>query len=191
MKLVYKGKFTSVADLPVRAHPAGAVPFREAENMRKLAILMNLISIPMLVLSMGLYFLRAAPYMDTAPFGTLIGMLLALCMLFPHELLHALCFRGEVELWTNLKQGMLFVVGTEDMSKARFVLLSLLPNLVFGWIPFLLFLLHPQWLVPGAMGGLSIPMGVGDYYNVYNCLTQVPKGGLVYMSGMHSYWYLP
>ena len=38
---------------------------------------------------------------------------------------------------------------------------------------------------------ISFPMGIGDYYNVFNCLTQVPKGGLVYMSGMHSYWYLP
>jgi hypothetical protein len=80
---------------------------------------------------------------------------------------------------------------TDDMTKARFVFLSLLPNLVFGLIPYVLFLLHPQWLLLGAFGAVSFPMGIGDYYNVFNCLTQVPKGGLVYMSGMHSYWYLP
>lgn len=87
--------------------------------------------------------------------------------------------------------GMLFVVGTEDMSKARFVFMSLLPNLVFGWIPYLVFLVQPQWIFLGAMGAISIPMGIGDYYNVYNCVTQVPKGAQVYLSGMHSYWYVP
>ena len=86
--------------------------------------------------------------------------------------------------------GMLFVVGIEDMSKARFVFMSLLPNLVFGWIPYILFLIHPQWMFLGVLGAISIPMGIGDYYNVYNCLTQVPKGALVYLSGMHSYWYV-
>ena len=120
-----------------------------------------------------------------------LGMLTAFLILFPHELLHAVCFKGEVELWTNLKMGMLFVIGTEDMSKARFVFLSLLPNLVFGWIPYAVFLIHPQWVFLGALGALSIPMGIGDYYNVYNCMTQVPEGALVYMSGMHSYWYVP
>ena len=111
-----------------------------------------------------------------------------LCLL-PHELIHAVCFRGEVELWTNFKMGMLFVVGTEDMTKARFVVMSLLPNLLFGLLPYVLFLLRPQWVLLGVFGAISIPMGIGDYYNVYNCLTQVPKGGLVYLSGMHSYWY--
>ena len=43
MKLVYKGKYTSEADLPVRAHPAGSVPFRELEDMKKLGLILNLI----------------------------------------------------------------------------------------------------------------------------------------------------
>ena len=32
----------------------------------------------------------------------------------------------------------------EDMSKARYILMSLLPNLIFGILPFLLFLLNPD-----------------------------------------------
>ena len=41
------------------------------------------------------------------------------------------------------------------------------------------------------MGAISIGMGAGDYYNVYNTLMQVPKGGRVYNKGFHSYWYVP
>lgn len=191
MKLIYKGKYQSEEDLPVRVHPSNAVPFREAEDMKKLALLLNAASIPMLVLTVIGVVLRGLPYIEQNTLAISLGMAAPLLLLFPHELLHALCFKGEVELWTNLKAGMLFVVGTEDMSKVRFVFMSLLPNLAFGWIPYVLFLIHPQWMLLGAMGAIAIPMGIGDYYNVYNCLTQVPKGAVVYLSGMHSYWYVP
>ncbi|MBQ5671191.1 MAG: DUF3267 domain-containing protein [Oscillospiraceae bacterium] len=191
MKLIYKGKYESEKDLPVRNHPEGFVAFREAEDIRRLAILLNCISIPLLIAAIGGLVLRGRTFLMEQPLATSMGMIASFAILFPHELLHAICFKGEVELWTNLKMGMLFVVGTEDMSKSRFVWMSLLPNLVFGWIPYVLFLLHPQWVFLGVMGAFAIPMGIGDYYNVYNCLTQVPKGALVYLSGMHSYWYVP
>ena len=189
VKLIYKGKYTSENDLPVCEHPQNYVPFREMQDMKKLAVILNLLSVPLFALTAAGLFLRGVVFDHSLALN--LGMLTALLMLFPHEFLHALCFKGEVELWTNFKMGMLFVVGTEDMSKSRVVFLSLLPNLIFGFIPYALFLLRPEWVFFGAMGAISIPMGIGDYYNVYNCLTQVPKGALVYMSGMHSYWYLP
>ena len=191
MKLIYKGTYTCESDLPVREHPAGAVPFREMGDMKKLAVFLNTLSIPLLVLTILGVVLRALPYVRESGMAPAIGGILPMLCLFPHELLHGICFRGEVELWTNFKMGMLFVVGTEDMTKARCVVMSLLPNLLFGVLPYVLFLLRPQWVLLGVFGAISIPMGIGDYYNVYNCLTQVPKGGLVYLSGMHSYWYLP
>ena len=191
MRLVCKGKYTCEADLPVRVHPQGYVPFREAEDMRKLAVQLSVASIPLLVVAVIGVVLRGMPYFKESVLQLSLGMMLPVLCLFPHELLHAICFRGEVELWTNLKMGMLFVVGTEDLSKGRFVFMSLLPNLVFGILPYVLFLLRPQWVLLGVLGAINIPMGVGDYYNVYNCLTQVPKDACVYLSGMHSYWYMP
>ena len=109
----------------------------------------------------------------------------------PHELLHALCFREDVYMYHNLKQGMLFVVGPEDMSKGHFVFMSMLPNIVFGFIPFTLFLVKPELRLLGIFGFLSIASGAGDYLNVYNALTQMPKGSRTYLHGFHSYWYLP
>ena len=94
-------------------------------------------------------------------------------------------------MYEYLSKGMLFVVGSERMSKARFVFMSMLPNLVFGFVPFLLFLINPSWTLLGTLGAFAIPMGAGDYYNVFNALTQMPKGAKTYMKGFHSYWYLP
>ena len=84
-------------------------------------------------------------------------------MLIPHEFIHAMCFRKEAYIYTNLKNGMLFVVATEDMSKSHFIVMSLMPNLIFGFVPFLLYLIFPQLGFLGILGATSIPMGIGDY----------------------------
>ena len=90
-----------------------------------------------------------------------------------------------------VKNGMLFVVAPEDISKSHFIVMSLMPNLIFGFVPFLLYLIFPQLGFLGILGATSIPMGIGDYYNIINALTQMPKGARTYLHGFHSYWYLP
>ena len=109
--------------------------------------------------------------------------------LLPHELLHALCFKEDVYLYYNPSRLLLFVHGVESMTRARFVFLSLLPNIIFGFIPFVIFMIEPSLIRLGTMGIMSIGMGFGDYINVFNALTQMPKGAMTYLSGFHSYWY--
>jgi len=184
MKLIYKGKFDGdESKLPTREPLPGEVPFKEFQSMKTFAILINLLSFIPFVILTPLLIWRGG--WEAFHMG---GCLLALLSLFPHELLHACCFREEVALYTNLKQGMLFVCGSELFSRGRFVWMSLLPNLVFGFIPFGLFLLQPRWGILGTLGLISIGCGMGDYYNVYNALTQVPKGAMIYNRGFHSYW---
>lgn len=188
MTFHYAGKFNGDEDsLPQREHPEHAVQFREP-TMKQMAVGANLGAfLTMLVL--------AVPYAilgrDHFGFSVSIGAIMAVVAAVPHEYLHALCFRGDVYMYTNLKQGMLFVTGTEDMSRRRFVLMSLCPNLIFGFFPYLLFLCFSHLTGLGAFGLLSIGMGFGDYINVFNAMTQVPKEATVYLSGFHSFWYLP
>ncbi|MBQ8538737.1 MAG: DUF3267 domain-containing protein [Ruminococcus sp.] len=120
-----------------------------------------------------------------------VGSILALLVLFPHELIHAICFKEDVYLFTNLKQGMLFVVGPEDMSKARFIFMSLLPNIILGFIPYLIFLVNPNLAILGAFGAINIASGAGDYLNVINAITQMPKGSRTYLHHFNSCWYMP
>ena len=189
MKLHYMGKFSgNEDDLPHGEHRPGAVPFREAKDAKALAVIANGLALAILILLVVPAVLRWGLTFLGPSSG--LGCIASLAVLFPHELLHAVCFREDVYLYTNWSQGMLFVVGPEEMSKSRFVLMSLLPNLVFGFFPYLL----GMWTGSGfllALELLSASMGAGDYYNVFNALTQMPKGARTYLYQFHSFWFLP
>ena len=192
MKLHYKGKFDGKEEtLPQREHPAGAVQFREPDA-KKFTLIANIGALLLAAVLLVPFVLRGMPYFsDKTPVQLWIACLLFLAAMFPHEFLHALCFRGDVELYTWFKRGALFVVGTEDMRKGRFIFMSLLPNLVLGVVPFVVFLFLPQLTALGFFGLIAISAGFGDYINVFFALTQMPKGAKTYMSGFHSFWYKP
>ena len=187
MKLIYKGKFDGNPDsIPHGEHQPDAVKFKEAEDPKKLAVIANGLSVVAMVVTIVLLFWRGG-----VEAYNVWGVLASFVTLFPHEFLHAICFKKEVYLYTYWSKGMLFVTGPEIMTKARFVFMSLLPNLVFGFVPFILFLINPSWSFLGTLGAFAIGMGAGDYYNVYNALTQMPKGAKTYIHGFNSWWYMP
>ena len=188
MKIHYMGKYNGDEDtLPYLPHRPGAVAFKEPSE-KGLAIYANVVSIVLYIPFVFFLFRYAQPFGTT---GYFIGAMLSLAALFPHELLHAVCYKEDAYIYNNLKKGMLFVVGPEDMSKARFIFMCLLPNIVLGFIPFILFLIFPSLLILGSLGALCIAMGVGDYLNVFNALTQMPKGAKTYLYKFHSFWYIP
>ena len=200
MKLIYRGRYTGESQLPRADLPPGAVPFREPADTAALnlaamkwsllalaaAAALGAVTIPLrggLVLGAGLWFV--------------VGFAASFLTLLPHELLHGLCFgRGaEVHLFVSPKDLMAFVVCTRPVSRGRFILMSLLPNLIFGWLPFLLWCLTPY---SGAgsdillwFSSCCISFGGGDYLNVWNALRQMPRGSVQQISGFHSYWYMP
>lgn len=187
MKLIYKGKFGGEpSSIPHGEHQPGAVKFKEAEDPKKLAVIANGLALGAMVVTLVLLFWRGG-----GEAYNIWGVLAAFVTLFPHEFLHAICFKKEVYLYTYWSKGMLFVTGPETMTKARFVFMSMLPNLVFGFVPFILFLINPGWSFLGTLGAFSIGMGAGDYYNVFNALTQMPKGARTYIYGFNSWWYMP
>ncbi len=193
MKLHYVGKYNlDLESLPHGEHMPGAVRFREAEDTKKLSLIANLLSIAITLVLMIFAILRCHEYIgrESLPL-ILLGCVCPMLALFPHEFLHAVCFRGDVYLYTNFSQGMVFVIGTETMTKARFIIMSLLPNLVFGILPFAVGMIFPRLFALALFGAVCTGMGAGDYYNVYNAATQMPKGARTYLYGFNSYWYMP
>ncbi len=189
MKLHYMGKYDlNPESLPSKPHKPNCVRFKEPGNSKKLSIIVSIISIPILVISCIPIFLQG--YQEAFK-AICIGGYFSLLALFPHEILHALCFKEDVYLYTNWKQGMLFVVGPEDMSKARFIFMSLLPSIISSFIPYLIFVINPNLLIVGAFGAMNMAFGAGDYFNVFNALTQMPKGARTYLHHFNSYWYMP
>lgn len=195
MKLHYKGKYDLNPDsLPYSEHKNNAVQFREANDSKTLGIVANVAAAVIIIVMAIPAFKRSWDYNGTMSITSLrffLGCLMSTLVIFPHELLHAICFKEDVYLYTNLKHGMLFVIGTETMSKSRFVFMSLLPNLVFGIIPYIIGMIFPQCIFLLTCGTLVTGIGAGDYYNVFNALTQMPKGARAYMHKFHSFWYMP
>lgn len=191
-KFKYMGTFKNTDELPVRnPMPEGTVPFKEADDMKQLTSMMTVVSLIILILTMAIVVVRVG-FSEALNWKNIcIAGLLSLITLFPHEFLHAICMNGTVYCYSNLKMGSAFVLSNDDMSKLRFIVCSFCPNIVFGLIPFVIFLINPTWSVLGILGAFCISMGAGDYYNIYNAITQMPKGSLTFLSGMKSYWYLP
>lgn len=199
MKLKLGGRFTSMEALPTCELPKNAVRFVEPEGpeaMNRAVLRLSLLILLVLGVVIGLNFaLRDAIWEE--PFTMLLAVGASLMIVVPHELLHAICFGKDAEVFVyhSLKHGMAFVLSHEPVSKGRFVFLSLLPNVVFGLLPFLAWIIWPAvpfWSVFLLLFSvMTITMGVGDYMNVINALRQMPKGSMQILSGFHSYWYMP
>lgn len=201
MKLVYRGNYKGEEQLPKGDLPENAVPFVEPETPAKLNLTASLFAIPALLLCGVLTLCSVLIYgrfrFSMNHIWCPIGAFASLLTVLPHELLHGVCFgrNARVELYVSLKNLMAFVVSTEPVSKRRFIGLSLLPNLVFGWLPMLVWAFCPLGDAAAsflfAFSIMSVLLGVGDYMNVWNALRQMPKGSMQQLSGFHSYWYLP
>ena len=187
MKLHYMGKYDlNPESIPAKPHKPNCVKFKEPEDSKELNKIATIISLAVIVAFGVPLFLIG--HSDN---GVSLGFILSLLATFPHEFLHAICFKEDVYLYTYLKKGMLFVVGSEDMSKSRFIFMSLLPSIVFGIIPFSIFLVNPNLMILGTFGTINLSFGAGDYLNVFNAVTQMPKGSRTYLHHFNSYRYMP
>ena len=189
MRLHYKGKYDKNPEsIPAKPHKPNCVKFKEPENSKKLSRLVNIIAVPVLLIFYVPLLFVDFKEVCSQSFPALFWFLLGL---FPHEILHALCFKEDVYLFTNFSHGMLFVAGPEDMSKSRFIFMSLLPAIVLGLIPYLIFIINPDWTLLGIVASFNLSSGAGDYLNVFNAITQMPKGARTYLHRFNSYWYMP
>lgn len=200
MKLIWKGKFENEEQLTVGTLPENAIRFKEPETPEKLIRAAGLFIIPVIII------IGVAIYIKKLSGGNFVfsdmvnirGILLSLLMAIPHELLHAAAFpkHAEVEIWYSFKYAMAFVFSSCPVSKSRFIFLSLLPNIVFGFVPLISWIFIPSEFsqisgIVFSFATFSLTMGIGDFLNVYNAATQMPKDSITQLSGFHSYWYLP
>lgn len=195
MKLIFKGKFKSYDDLPKGELPERAVRFKEPKSL----VGVNLVALPFIFLTAIVMLILMAAFGGQQMYSkhTLLGIVISLVLIVPHEFIHAL-FMGrdaEVFMYYSLKHLMMFVTTVSPMTKGRFILFSAMPSLILGWLPFFIGL----FLFPTTdLGGILMAAGFwgslescADYLNIFNALVQMPKGSLTQLSGMNSYWFMP
>lgn len=200
MKLIWKGKYKNVEQLKIGELPENAVKFKEPNSPLMLNLVASIFVIPVLII-IGIaivikFYLQQN--MNSFNFYNYIGVLLAFLMIVPHELLHSIAFpkNAEVQLWFSPKSLMAFVFSTYPVSKKRFIYISLLPNIIFGIIPLILWIVIPTKFneiseIMFSFSFISLLFGVGDYLNVFNTIIQMPKDSVTQLYGFNSFWYKP
>lgn len=197
MEFVWKGRYKDVSQLDKGELPAHAVKFREPTSLLKLNLTALLFAFPVLLLIGFVVFLKRKLGLleGSANDLNLLGILLAAIMIAPHEIIHALLFpkKAEVQFWYSVKSFSAFVYSTYPVSKMRFILISLAPNIIFGLIPLFFWIFIPENHVMASIvitfAKFSLLFGIGDYLNVFNAARQMPQGSMTQLSGFHSYWY--
>jgi predicted small secreted protein len=202
MKLTFRGICNDFTTLPVGVLPENAVKFKEPDTAAKLNATMFLFMIPT-ALVIGLVVIGSVllhgelRFAFTSPWDFWVGIGLHFLSIAPHELLHAVCFgkNHPVDMYVSPKNWVAFVCSTAPISKRRFILLSLFPNIFLGWIPLLVWAIFPIGgffgLVLFTAAMCNTLSGAGDYMNVFNAARQMPKGSMHQHSGMNSFWYMP
>ena len=187
MKFHYAGKYSgNPEDLPHHEPVPGAVQITGAKDAKDLGKKANAISVILIFVLFLVIIVRA----ENFDFKFLV-LILYLLSLLPHELLHAVCYNSDVYLYTDLKHGMIFVTGPGNWTKSGFILKCLLPGIVLGFIPFIIFLIEPSLLILGEFGALGIAGAAGDFYNARNAMKQMPKGSRAYNDRDKTFWYVP
>ncbi|MFH5910751.1 DUF3267 domain-containing protein [Clostridium perfringens] len=198
MKLIWKGKFNGVEDLPIGELPKKAVRFEEPESAEELAKETRRFLIPVVIFLLIVIFLRIKinGFFGVSDVINIFGIILIPFSILPHEYLHAIFFPkdAEVEMWYSIKQRLALVTSTTAITKKRFIFLSLFPNIVFGFLPLIIWIFIPSYMsfISGILftfGFISLIIGVGDFMNIYNTIKQVPKGAMTQISGFNSYWF--
>ncbi len=124
-------------------------------------------------------------------FYILIAAILALLLTYLHEFIHALCMGGDVIMFTSIKNMCLMVNSYREYTKTHYILMNLLPNIILGFIPFIIFLIFPEFAFVGLIGALQISVGIDDYVKVLRCILHLPKGWKIYSHKDGLFWYKP
>ena len=125
----------------------------------------------------------------------LLWSVLYFALIVLHELIHAVFFprRATKDVWLYQLQAAMVYCNT-PVTKRRFIVMSLTPAVLLGFIPYAAWLLWanvPNAILSIAWGSMAWSMifgGIGDFYNVRNVWQQVPKDAYVFNYGIHTYW---
>lgn len=131
-----------------------------------------------IILFLSVYFKSGEVYL--LRLYIIIGVLLGFLALIIHELLHAIVYPKNANVYIGIAKPITFVaLASYPLKKGKFILMCLLPY-ILGIVPLILFWIMPitDMKIHSILFGLSA-MGLGspypDLFNVYQVLKQTPK----------------
>lgn len=124
----------------------------------------------------------------------LAGVLLSVLFLSVHELIHAVCCpRGSVCFLYVTPVG-LCIIPANPLGKYRYIFMAVMPTVVLGIVPFLVWLFFPDINVAAgsvlfgfSIGSLS--MSIGDIYNILLSGCKMKRQSVLVTSGKDCYYF--
>ncbi len=200
----WKGSYTSEAQLD-RIDPiylSGLHKVKEVAKIEMSLLKGSLIMLPIIVLFLiiGVYSIHLLRIEKEIPYKSIVISLLVTSMIlfilqYVHEIIHALLYPLKEKKEIYYMQGTaLFVYCQAKVSKLRFIIICMAPTVLLGFVPFWLgVLFRNQIPAMGVIIAIEIGifctlMGVGDFYNIYNAIKQIPNGSILFNDGLSTYW---
>lgn len=192
MKIIWRGKLNKISTVSTVEIPKDSAEFLKPKRTFEYYIAVIPIAVFFLFCAYIKSHFIAKVRMNLL--GEIIGLLLAILLISIHELLHAICFPPEaiVEIYYN-KYG-LGTMSNSPISKKRFIIISILPVFVLGFIPLILWTFIPIqnitlnsiccFSAAGSLGG-----GTVDLFSAVNTLINVPNGMMIKTIGSKAYYY--
>lgn len=192
MKLLWKGKMTSDNLFVSKDMPDNA----KMLSSEKYTWLAYLLVVPILAIAYAGIVIRR-PYVEGVAFNKIalfVGVGLSLVFLVVHELIHALCCPKGTTVFFYLTSAGISCVPTCSLKKIRYLLIALMPTVVLGIIPFVVWLCFPglnviisSILFAFSIGSLS--MSVGDIYNAILAAVKMNRNSVLVTSKTNIYYY--
>ena len=205
INLKYKGIYKNENQLLNGVLNKDAIMFEEPNNITGLFLRGFLLTSPFFALLIVISYIKIQSanlfsyYFIKENFSTIIiiSSLISVLTLFIHEILHALTFpfKSQKELWIKPNEMAAFIYCNAPVKKSKFIWICLCPNVILGAFPYMLWLIgvfdfnETLSLYILILSFLNLLSGIGDYYNVYLTIKQVPNNSYIQNYGFHSYWF--
>ncbi|SFA70804.1 Putative zincin peptidase [Acetitomaculum ruminis DSM 5522] len=200
-----KGKFRSEEDLKEgRELPYNAIMYDEGDNIWEVFFTGFICGIPVFALMLAIIVFRFKTLNFFLHFNIetmivfTVTLIINYLLQYVHEIIHAFFYpkESEKEIWKYPEQGAWFIYCDALMNRNRFIAMCLAPAIILGIIPFIIWIFIANYLpslynICFVFSCVLLVLGaIGDFGNVYNTLTQVPKKAKVMNYGLHSFWIL-
>lgn len=157
---------------------------------------MYLLMIPILILAYVGIKLRLAYVAGTmfTKWALLAGAALSLPFLVAHEFIHTICCPKTSEIFLYVTSAGICIIPTCPLSKRRYIIMALMPTVILGICPFLVWLFDPVCSVQAgsilfgfSLGSLS--MCIGDIYNAILAGAKMTSDSVLVTSGKDCYYF--
>lgn len=191
MKIKYMGKLDSETNpLPTNNLKEGAIRFNEPENVKKRYLWTNIIALILVgIMFVPEYLTVLFRNIDSIDLSNLFIYFILANILLVLSKLCQFYFYKEIYMFKIPRVGFAGVYTTE-FTKKKYIAINLIPNIIFGFLPYYISLIIGNYFL-GIAAIFVIAVSVGDLVDVYHAFVEMPPGSKTFLYQFNNYWYLP